>query len=202
MRKLLFAAVAALTLGFASCSETPKADEATTVIENLKAELESGDASALQATLTDVKTKIAELVAENPEAAKTYISKVQEFLKENQEKIIAAVGDNAVAEDIVTSLTEAPADVLINALTAGQSVIDNAEQLPETIEEAAIDKAAELQESAENAVNEQVDAAKQTATDKVNEATQKANDEVNKAAEKANKEVNEAASKALKSVGL
>lgn len=202
MRKLLFSAIAALTLGITSCSESPKTDEASTVIETLKAQLQSGDASALQATLADVQAKIAELVAKDPEAAKTYVTKVQEFLKENQEKIVAAVGESSVAKTIVSTLTEAPADVIVNTLTAGQSVIDNVEQLPETIEEAAVNKAAELQEGAENAVNEQVDAAKQAATDKVNEATQKANEEVNKAAEKANKEVNEAASKALKSMGL
>ena len=36
MKKFLFVAVAALTLGLASCSESTKTDEAAAVIENMK----------------------------------------------------------------------------------------------------------------------------------------------------------------------
>lgn len=202
MRKLLFVAVAVLTLGLASCSESAKSDEATAIIENLKAQLESGDANGVQATLESTQAKIAEWVAKDPEAAKTYVTKVQDFINENKEQILNVVGENAVAQTLVSTLVDTPAETVINALTAGQSVIDNAENLTDSIDQAINDKISETQENVENAVNEQIDAAKKEAADKVNEAKDKANEEVNKAAEKANKELNDAASKALKSVGL
>lgn len=206
MKKFLFVAVAALTLGLASCSESAKNDEATAVIENLKAQMEAGDAEGMQSALSDAQAKIAELVAKDPEAAKTYVVKVQEFINENKEQILTVVGDNAVAQSLVSTLVDAPAETVINAITAGQSVIDNAENLTDSIDQAINDKINETKEGLENAAkdaaNEQIEAAKKEATNKVNETTQKANEEVNKAAEKANKELNDAASKALKSVGL
>ena len=206
MKKFLFVAVAALTLGLASCSESAKSDEATATIENLKAQMEAGNANAMQTALTEAKDKIAELVAKDPEAAKTYVAKVQEFIKENKEQILNVVGDNAIAQSLVSTIVDAPAETVINALTAGQSVIDNAENLTDSIDQAINDKINETKEGIENAAkdaaNEQIEAAKKEATNKVNEATQKANEEVNKAAEKANKELNDAANKALKSVGF
>ena len=206
MKKLFFVAVAALTLGFASCSEKAQQDEAATVIENLKAQLEAGDASGVQAALEGVQGKVAELLAKDPEAAKTYVTKIQDFVKENKEKITAVIGENAAAQVLVNTLVDTPADVVINTLTAGQSVIDNAKATADSAAQAVqdgLEQAAQSQvDNVEAAVNEQVDAAKQKANDEVNNAKQKANDEVNKAAQKANEEINKAAGDALKSLGL
>ena len=206
MKKFLFVAVAALTLGLASCSESTKTDEAAAVIENMKTQMEAGDANAMASALSDAQAKIADLVAKDPEAAKTYVTKVQDFINENKEQILAVVGDNVVAQTLVSTLIDAPAETVINALMAGQSVIDNAENLTDsidqTINDAINDKISDTKEGLENAANDQIDAAKEDVKNKVNETTQKANEEVNKAAEKANKELNDAASKALKSVGL
>lgn len=209
MKKLLFFAVVALFLGLASCSETKKVDEASTFIEQLTTQLEAGDTAALEATMDLAMTKATELAASDPEGAKTIITEIQQFIKDNKEKILAT-GAN---EENLTMLVETPADVFLNALTAGQSIIDNTENLTETVDEAVANKANELKEGVENTANEQVETAKQKAAEqvnaakqegvnKVNEAKQKANDEVNKAAEKANKDLNDAANKALKSVGL
>ena len=200
-------------LGLASCSEKAKNDEAAAAIEELKAQIEAGDASSLSATLENAVNRMSELVAENPEAAKTYVAQIQEFVKENQEKINAVVGENEVTKGLIETLVGAPADVLVNTLNAGSIIKENAENLKDSVDQAINDKINELQEGAENTVNDQIDAAKQKAADQVNaakqeavnktnEATQKVNDEVNKAAEKANQEVNDAAKKALKSVGL
>lgn len=209
MKKVLFFAVAALMLGLASCSETKKVDEAAPFIEQMKAQLEAGSLEEMEATMDNAMAKVTELAATDPEAAKAAFTEIQNFIKENKEQLLAA----GAGEESITYLVETPADVIVNALTASQSVIENAENLKDSVDQAINDKINELQEGAENTVNDQIDAAKQKAADQVNaakqeavdktnEATQKVNDEVNKAAEKANQEVNDAAKKALKSVGL
>ena len=209
MKKFFFVAAAALTLGFASCSETPKADEGTVFVEQLKAQLEAGNIAEMETTMDAAMQKAAELAAENPEAGQAIVTKIQEFIKENKEQLIAI----GTPEENRITIVETPADLIINAINAGQLVRDNAENLTDSIDQAIIDKAAELQTGAENAASEQVEAAKQKAAeqvnaakqkanDEVNAATQKANEQVNAAAEKTNKEMNEAAKKALKSVGL
>lgn len=179
MKKLFFIAVAAISLVFAACSEN-KSDEASAVIENLKAQIEAGDASALQSTLQSIQAKVAEIVAKDPEAAKTYVAKIQEFVKENKEKITAVIGDNAVAQGVVSALVDAPAETVVSTLTAGQSVLNNAQEAAEGVKD-----------SLNQAVNDQIDAAKE-----------KVGEEIDKAAEKANEKVNEAAAEAMKSLGL
>lgn len=209
MKKVLFFAVAALALGLASCSETKKVDEAAPFIEQMKSQLEAGSLDEMEGTMDNAMAKVTELAATDPEAAKAAFAEIQNFIKESKEQLLAAGAE----EESLNYLIETPADMFINALTAGQSVIQNAEDIAGSIDEAVVNKATELQEGAENAAAEQVEAAKQKATeqvdaakkeanDKVNEATQKANEEVNKAAEKANQEMNDAAKKALRSVGL
>lgn len=198
MKKFFLMAVAALTLTFTACTEGAN-DEASALVENLQSQIEAGDASGVQATLESAQAKIAELVAKDPEAAKTYVTKVQEFVKENQEKIISLVGDNAVAQGLVTTLVNTPAETVINTLTAGQNVIDNAQQAAEglqdslqnTVNQAIDDKVNEVQ----NAVEEKVSAT-------IDEANQKANEKINEAADKANEKINDAASEAAKKLGL
>jgi len=134
MKKFFVMAVAALALTFTACTESGN-DEANALVENLKSQIEAGDASGLQATLTSAQAKITELVAKDPEAAKTYVAKVQEFVKENQEKIVSLVGDNAVAQGLVNTLVNTPAETVISTLTAGQGVIDNAQQQAENLKD-------------------------------------------------------------------
>ena len=206
MRKLLFVAVAALTLGLASCSENAKTENTDAVIEELKAQIEAGDSAGVQTALEGAQAKIAELAANDPEAAKTYVAQVQEFINENKEQILTIVGEDVVAQTLVNTLVDAPAETVINVLTAGQSVANTAENLKDSVEQAINNKAEEMKQGAEDAVKEavdaQVDAAKKQAADKVNEGTQKVNEKVNEAAEKTNKEMKDAANKALKSIGL
>ena len=206
MRKLLFVAVAALTLGLASCSENAKTENTDAVIEELKAQIEAGDSEGVQTALEGAQAKIAELAANDPEAAKTYVAQVQEFINENKEQILTIVGEDVVAQTLVNTLVDAPAETVINVLTAGQSVANTAENLKDSVEQAINNKAEEMKQGAEDAVKEavdaQVDAAKKQAADKVNEGTQKVNEKVNEAAEKTNKEMKDAANKALKSIGL
>lgn len=206
MRKLLFVAVAALTLGLASCSENAKTENTDAVIEELKAQIEAGNSEGVQTALEGAQAKIAELAANDPEAAKTYVAQVQEFINENKEQILTVVGENVATQTLVNTLVDTPAETVINVLTAGQSVANTAENLKDSVEQAINNKTEEMKQGAEDAVKEavdaQVDAAKKQAADKVNEATQKANEKVNEAAEKTNKEMKDAANKALKSIGL
>ena len=206
MRKLLFVAVAALTLGLASCSENAKTENTDAVIEELKAQIEAGNSEGVQTALEGAQAKIAELAANDPEAAKTYVAQVQEFINENKEQILTIVGEDVVAQTLVNTLVDTPAETVINVLTAGQSVANTAENLKDSVEQAINNKAEEMKQGAEDAVKEavdaQVDAAKKQAADKVNEGTQKVNEKVNEAAEKTNKEMKDAANKALKSIGL
>ena len=206
MRKLFFVAAAVLTLGLASCSENAKTENTDAVIEELKAQIEAGNSEGVQTALEGAQAKIAELAANDPEAAKTYVVQVQEFINENKEQILAVVGENVATQTLVNTLVDTPAETVINVLTAGQSVANTAENLKDSVEQAINNKAEEMKQGAEDAVKEavdaQVDAAKKQAADKVNEATQKANEKVNEAAEKTNKEMKDAANKALKSIGL
>lgn len=206
MRKLFFVAAAVLTLGLASCSENAKTENTDAVIEELKAQIEAGDSAGVQTALEGAQAKIAELAANDPEAAKTYVAQVQEFINENKEQILTIVGEDVVAQTLVNTLVDAPAEKVINVLTAGQSVANTAENLKDSVEQAINIKAEEMKQGAEDAVKEavdaQVDAAKKQAADKVNEGTQKVNEKVNEAAEKTNKEMKDAANKALKSIGL
>jgi uncharacterized protein YjbJ (UPF0337 family) len=192
MKKVFAIAVAALSLTFAACTDGAQNEEANALVEDLKAQLESGDASGVQGTLATAQEKIAELVAKDPEAAKTYVAKVQEFVKENQEKIVALVGDNAVAQGLVTTLVNTPAETVISTLTAGQSVIDNAQQAAEGLQDS-------LESTVSDAIDQQVDEAQSAVEEKVNqtidEANQKANEKINEAADKANEKINEAAKK-------
>ena len=202
MKKLFFVAVAALTLGFASCSEkAEKASEVAPFIEQLTSQLEAGNLDEMESTMDSAMAKVEELAAKDPEAAKTAFEEIQKFIKDSKEKLIAAGAEESALDELIST----PADVIVNALTASQSILDNAEATADSAAQAvqnSLEQAAQNQVTVEDAVNEQVDAAKQKANDQVNEAKQKANDEVNKAAQKANEEINKAAGDALKSLGL
>lgn len=192
MKKFIFMALAVLTMSLASCSDSAKkTDDASVTIENLQSQLASGDASGIQATLETVKTKIAELVAKDPEAAKTYVAKVQEFLKENVEKVNALVGDNAMAQGLVSTIVNTPAETVVQTLTAGQNILDNAQ---ETLEGTAD----ELQQAAEDKANEVLD----DVNAKIEEGQEKVNKAVNDATDKVNDAINEGADKLMKGAGL
>lgn len=181
MKKLFVMALAALAIGFTSCSEsTQKGDDVAAMVENLKTQLEAGDASALQGALQSAQEKIGELVAKDPETAKTYVAKVQEFLKANSEKVVALVGDNEMAKGIVTTLVNTPADVVVSALAGGQTLADQAK---EASKEAAKNAAEQLQQSADSAQDAISKAVEEKANEMVEDAKQKMNEKINEGAE-------------------
>ena len=200
MKKILFViAVAAFT--FASCGNKTNAPEAVVdsteviaeeanaaadeAIANISQLLDGQDVNAFQAAIEAIKAKAAELVAINPEIAKEYVAKVQNFLKENADKVKAFVGDNAAVNAAVSALTAVSAEDVVSGFLS-------------TVGDAANNAV----EGAKDAVEGAKDAASQAVEDAKNAAVDKANEAVESAKEKAGAAVDDAAAAAKKKLGL
>ena len=184
MKKFIVAVMAVAAIGFTACGNktqqgeavdsvaivdsiaTAAAEEDINAISGL---LEAGDAAKLQEALAAVKEKIAAFIKENPEVAKEYVTKVQDFLKENADKVKAVVGDNAAVAAAVSAVTEIEPANVVNGLI-------------ETVGDAAT----EAKDAAVDAANQKIEEGKQAVEDKANEvkedAKQKANDAIDNAA--------------------
>ena len=187
MKKIVLAVMAVAAIGFTSCgNKTQQAEAVDSVaivdslaqgaaqetIDALSADIEAGDASKLQATLETIKVKIAEIIKSNPEVAKEYVVKVQNFLKENADKVKSIVGDNAAVASALSAVTSIEPENVVSGL------LDN-------IGEAATD----AKDAAADAVNEKVDEAKQAAEDKANEVKEAAKAKANEAVDNAAKDI-------------
>ena len=196
MKKIVFAVMAMVAIGFTACgNKTQPADVAVdsaaivdslasaaaqTDIDAINGLLEAGDANKLQAALATVKEKIASLIKENPEVAKEYVAKVQDFLKENADKVKAVVGDNAAVATAVSAITETkPADIVNGFLS---SVGDAATEAKDAAVDAANQKVDEAKQAVENKANEVKDAADKKVQETKDAAKQKANDAIDNAA--------------------
>ena len=204
MKKIFMFAFAAVAITFASCGNKTNANqeaadsaavaveasktEAQNVIEQLKEKIASKDASAIQ----DILTKVQEYVKANPETAKEYLTKVQEFVKENAESIKAAVGDNAVVNTIVTTLTTTSPEEVVNKFVGDAAQVGaDAKEL--------VDGAKTAVENAPEAAKEAANKAVEDTKAKVNE---KANEQVNKGKEAANKAIDKGVSDVKNKLGL
>ena len=200
MKKFVLAVMAVAAIGFtASCgNKTHQAEvevdsvaivdslasaAAQTDIDAISALLNGGDATKLGEALAAVKEKIAKLIKENPEVAKEYVTKVQDFLSENSEKIQAIVGQNETVQVAVNALTEAEPDDIIKGFLS-------------SVGEAAT----EAKDATVDAANQQVDAAKQAVQDKANEAKDAADKKVQETKDAAKQKANEAIDNAAKDV--
>lgn len=191
MKKIILAVMAVAAIGFtASCGNKTQQGEAvdsvaivdsiataaaSETIDALKADIEGSDASKVQAMLEDIKAKAAKLLKENPEAAKEYVAKVQSFLKENADKVKAAVGDNAAVAAAVNAITEIEPEAVVGGLLervddAATEAKDAAEQKVEEAKDAAEQKVEEAKDAAEKKVEEAKAAAKQKASDAIENA--------------------------------
>ena len=193
MKKLLFALMAVVAISFTACSGS-KGDAAAEVTESLEQGLNSGDANSFKDKLTAVVDKVKTLVTENPEQAKEYLAKAQEFLKANAEKVTALVGNNATIAGLVSAITEAKPDDVISglfgaavegaqdaaqgAVEGAQDAVEGAVQGAQDAVEGAVQGAQEAVEGAvqgaQEAVQQQVDQVKEN----VNEGLQKAVDQI------------------------
>ena len=188
MKKILFTVMAVAAIGLSSCGNkaqqaeavatdsvavaTAAADEAAeATVSELSSQLEAGDVNKFQQALETVKVKVAELIKQNPEIAKQYVAKVQDFLKENADKIKGLVGDNAAVAAAVSAITDADPANMVNGLL--QSVGDAAAQAKDAAVDAANQKAEEAKQAAQDKANEAKDAAKQKASNAVDAAADK-----------------------------
>ena len=200
MKKFVLAVMAVAAIGFtASCGNKTQQAEvevdsvaivdslasaaAQTDIDAISALLNGGDATKLGEALAAVKEKIAKLIKENPEVAKEYVTKVQDFLSENTDKIQAVVGLNETVQVAVNALTEAEPDDIIKGFLS-------------SVGEAAT----EVKDATVDAANQQVDAAKQAVQDKANEAKDAADKKVQETKDAAKQKANEAIDNAAKDV--
>ena len=195
MKKIVFAVMAMVVIGFTACgNKTQQSDlvvDSTAIVDSLasaaaqtdidaiSALLDGGDATKLQEALAAVIEKIAALIKENPEVAKEYVAKVQDFLKENADKVKSVVGDNAAVQTAVSAITETtPADIVNGFLSsvgdaateAKDAAVDAANQKVEEGKQAVQDKANEINDAAKQKVQETKDAAKQKANDAIDGA--------------------------------
>lgn len=208
MKKVFLMAMAAIAFIFAGCGNkktTPNDNQADTTIvmdesadatadsltSELDTQLSQNNTDAIQATLTSLQNKYAELVASGKlDMAKAYAAKIQQFLNDNAEKIKAAAANNPS----------------IAALVSG---IQNLPTTAEQAQEAVKNNAKDMMKKAELETNQAIDKAKQEAskaTDKanakMNEAKDKAGKALDKSAEEANKKVNQARKQIRKGLGL
>jgi vacuolar-type H+-ATPase subunit H len=204
MKKLFFMALAVVAISFASCGNKAQqkveeaVDSTEAVVEDVNAaadeaisalteQIEKNDASALQTTLESIKAKIASFIAANPELAKEYLGKVQNFLKENADKIKAVVGTNAAVTALVDGIANLPSDSvekLTGATEALKALGIDAGSLVKNAAADAVEGAADAVENVKDAAKETVENAKEAVADKANEAVQDAKDKAGEAVDK------------------
>ena len=183
MKKILLAVMAVVAIGFTSCgnkTEQGKPVDSVALVDSLAEEaisetisalnsnIEAGDAEKLQETLESVKGVVVKMVKENPELAKACITKLQEYLKENAEKVKSVVGDNKAAQSAIDALISVDAQDGLAGLVGEMS--DEAEQAKEDAENAAKEAAQEQVDEAKAAAQKKVDETKEEAKKKAGEA--------------------------------
>ena len=204
MKKIIFAVLAMVAIGFSACGNKTQQAEAidtAAVLDSIASEVaqedinaisalfESGDVAKLQEALATVKEKIASLIKENPELAKEYVIKVQDFLKENADKVKALAGDSEAAVAAVAAVTEVDPEAVVKGLL--EQVGDAATE----VKDAAVDAANQQVEDAKNAANQKVEETKAAAETQIE-------DQKNAAKQKTGEAIDNAANKTKKALGL
>ena len=193
-----------VAIGFSACGNKTQQAEAidtAAVLDSIASEaaqedinaisalFENGDVAKLQEALATVKEKIASLIKENPELAKEYVVKVQDFLKENADKVKALAGDSEAAVAAVAAVTEVDPEAVVKGLL--EQVGDAATE----VKDAAVDAANQQVEDAKNAANQKVEETKAAAEKQIE-------DQKNAAKQKTGEAIDNAANKTKKALGL
>jgi hypothetical protein len=204
MKKIIFAVLAMVAIGFSACgnkTQQAEAIDSAAVLDSIASKVaqedinaisalfESGDVAKLQEALATVKEKIASLIKENPELAKEYVIKVQDFLKENADKVKALAGDSEAAVAAVAAVTEVDPEAVVKGLL--EQVGDAATE----VKDAAVDAANQQVEDAKNAANQKVEETKAAAEKQIE-------DQKNAAKQKTGEAIDNAANKTKKALGL
>ena len=182
MKKIMFAVMAMCAIGFTACGNKTQApadnaeaveetmvynaeEEAAASINQLTEQIEAQDASKFQEVLTAIQEKIKDIIGSDPAVAKEYVTKIQNFLKENADKIKAFAGDNEAIQSALTALTAAPAESVVDGLMqalsgAKDAAVDAANDAADAVQDAASDAADAAKEKAGEAVDAAADGAK------------------------------------------
>ena len=221
MKKLFILAIAAVGMTFVSCDNKakPEATDTTEVVDTLAVlteeantaadeviaalteNIEKKDAGAIETALKAVKEKIGEFLAKNPEVAKEYLAKVQNFIKENKDKLTAVIGSVPAVSSLMDSITALPSETVdgllgatdglkalgIDAADLVKGAADDAVDAAKDAVEGVKDAAADAVEGAKDAVDGAADAAKDAAKDAVQAGKDAAGAAVDKAADAAKK---------------
>ena len=200
MKKIFFVAIAAVALVFTGCKnetpapvvdEEPVAEEVNEFTVDSLATLinaETPDTAAISSFMTGVQSQIESLKSIDPTKAQEYLAQVQQFLKDNADKIKAVVGTGTLAT-VIDQIKDFKAEDLLGA--AKDAATDKAE---EVVGEAK-DKAEEVVGDAKDKAEEVVGDAKAKAEEAVGDAKAKANEAIDKAKDDANKAIDDAKSK-------
>ena len=193
-----------VAIGFSACGNKTQQAEAidtAAVLDSIASEVaqedinaisalfENGDVAKLQEALATVKEKIASLIKENPELAKEYVIKVQDFLKENADKVKALAGDSEAAVAAVAAVTEVDPEAVVKGL------LEQVGDATTEVKDAAVDAANQQVEDAKNAANQKVEETKAAAEKQIE-------DQKNAAKQKTGEAIDNAANKTKKALGL
>ena len=160
MKKVLFMAVAAAAISFASCTSSTNKGEAnvadsinTPTVENakedvtteLQSKLEAKDAEGMLNVLKTINEKIKSLQEEGKlEEAKNLLIQAQDFLINNSEKVNSVIGDNETLNKMIEAVNGIPVEALgasTEALKDTKEGIKDAANSVEKKTEEATDKA-------------------------------------------------------------
>jgi len=189
-----FAVVAALVLAV-SCKDAPKTgvENVDDVVANLTELVQKGDASAIQAKLTEVKDYIVKLANENSEQIAPYVSKIKEFIATNKDKLTSVLGDNAIANGLVSAVEALPEDAAsIKEAAAKLADFSGVVEGTQDAVEGAIDGAQEAVDGAVEGAKDAVEGVVEGAKDAANDAVQAGKDAVEGAKDAAAQKVNDA----------
>ena len=173
MKKIFIAAALFAAITFTSCGNSQKQNtsdaDSTNVeavdgentnesvkaaIEDMTSQLNAKDAAKFSSALAKAQEEIQKLISENPEAAKTYLQQLQEYLKNNAEQIKSVAGEKVAAA--AAAISNAPAAQIVDALKsqAGTAAEKGSDAISKAAE--AIEAAKNAPEAAKEAANEAV----------------------------------------------
>ena len=192
MKKFFLLAMAAVAMTFTACKnepatppvveeETPEVVEITT--DSIAKVIEAGDSTQLGNLLTTIQEQIETLKGTDIAKAKTYLETVQNFLKENADKIKAVVGTGTIAS-LVDAVNNLPAIEVPDVAGAAAEAVEGAADAAADAAQGAVDAAQDAAQGAADAVQGAADAAKDAAEGAVDAAKGAAADAVDAAADK------------------
>ena len=178
MKKIIFAVLAMVAIGFSACgnkTQQAEAIDSAAVLDSIASEVAQEDINAISALF------------ENGDVAK--LQEALATVKENADKVKALAGDSEAAVAAVAAVTEVDPEAVVKGLL--EQVGDAATE----VKDAAVDAANQQVEDAKNAANQKVEETKAAAEKQIE-------DQKNAAKQKTGEAIDNAANKTKKALGL